>query len=179
VEDDSLYQTEDETASVMSSQIQNVNIIEPSSIYSSRAASPPAVQRRRPQNKISLNRNDNEIVGEITTKLIEEGITPTADKINEIASKDYQIQQKVVTEQKLSSQETVVHQQQNQVVQTPVSIGIPQAPAQHAFVLPSTHLQHKLEKKVSHVQFNILIFWKHCFLRLCCILSHEPTKPNR
>lgn len=152
VEDDSLYQTEDETASVMSSQIQNVNIIEPSSIYSSRAASPPAGPnqsqhaisssqpiRRRPQNKISLNRNDNEIVGEITTKLIEEGITPTADKINEIASKDYQIQQKVVTDQKHSSQETVVQQQQNQVVQTPLSIGIPQPP-QQAYVLPSTHL---------------------------------------
>ena len=71
------------------------------------------------------------------TKLIEEGITPTADKINEIASKDYRIAQKVVTETKLSSQETVIP---NQIIQTPVSIGIPQAP-QQAFVLPSTHLQ--------------------------------------
>jgi len=97
VEDDSLYQTEDETASILS-QV-NVNIIEPSSNFStrpnSRLASPPN-GRRRPKMPVNIPQNETEIVGEITQKLLNEGITPTANNINQIANKDYNIQENLV-----------------------------------------------------------------------------------
>lgn len=71
VEDDSVYQTEDETASVMSAV--NVNIMEPSSNFSSRPnsrlASPPN-GRRRPKMPVNIPQNETEIVGEITARFI-------------------------------------------------------------------------------------------------------------
>merc|ERR1712066_381546 len=72
VEDDSVYQTEDETASVLSAAV-NVNIMEPSSNFSSRPnsrlASPPN-GRRRPKIPVNIPQNETEIVGEITQKLL-------------------------------------------------------------------------------------------------------------
>ena len=70
-EDDSVYQTEDDTNSVLS-QI-NVNIMEPSSNFStrpnSRLASPPN-GRRRPKMPVNIPQNETEIVGEITVRFI-------------------------------------------------------------------------------------------------------------
>merc|ERR1712038_377152 len=109
VEDDSVYQTEDETACVLSAAV-NVNIMEPSSNFSSRPnsrlASPPN-GRRRPKIPVNIPQNETEIVGEITQKLLNEGITPTANNINQIANKDYNIQENLV-EMKKESQETVI-----------------------------------------------------------------------
>jgi len=159
VEDDSVYQTEDETASVLSATGgNNVNIMEPSSNFSSRPASrlaSPANVRRRP--KQGVNIPQNEIVGEITQKLLNEGITPTADKINEIAGRNYNMKNIVVQESsssgKRESQETLINQTQNTannnlsppisdlIVQTPISVGVPSL-AQPAFVIPATHIPY-------------------------------------
>lgn len=165
VEDDSVYQTEDETASVLSAV--NVNILEPSSNFSSRPASRASgrVGRNKPKTGIKV---PTEIVGEITTKLLNDGITPTADKINEIANEKYNVKNKIVSQEsstgKRSSQETVINQinqsttqinqsnpanqlsalqnpVQNLIFQTPISIGVPSLPQQN-FFLPPTHIPY-------------------------------------
>merc|ERR1712038_459077 len=135
VEDDSVYQTEDETASVLS-VANNVNIMEPSSNFSSRPnsrmATPPN-GRRRPKMPVNIPQNETEIVGEITQKLLNEGITPTANTINQIASKDYNITANIVElkGEKRESQETLVvtgstpNISNNHIIQTPISVGVP------------------------------------------------------
>lgn len=152
VEDDSVYQTEDETASVLSAV--NVNIMDPShSNFSSRPASrlaSPGNGRRMKPKQISIPQNETEIVGEITQKLINDGITPTADKINEIATKNYNVKNTVVQESssgKRESQETVINtavqtiQGPNLIMQTPISVGVPSL-IQPSFVIPSSHIPY-------------------------------------
>jgi len=153
LEDDSVYQTEDETASIVSAV--NVNIMEPSSNSSSRPASrmvsPPNV-RRKPKQGVSIPQN--EIVGEITQKLLNDGITPTANKINEIATRNYNMNN-IVQENcgsgKRESLETVINQNQNSdqnsmqhnmIVQTPISVGVPSLYQHNSFVIPATHIPY-------------------------------------
>lgn len=169
LEDDSVYQTEDETASVLSAV--NVNIMEPSSNSSSRPASrlaSPPNGRRKPKQGVRIPQN--EIVGEITQKLLNDGITPTANKINEIATKNYNMDN-IVQENfgsgKKESLETVINQNhnsinhqnsiqhsmqhsmqnsmqnstQNMIVQTPISVGVPSF-YQNNYVIPATHIPY-------------------------------------
>jgi hypothetical protein len=151
LEDDSVYQTEDDTASVLSAV--NVNIMEPSSASSSRPASrlaSPPNARRKPKQGVSIPQN--EIVGEITQKLLNDGITPTANKINEIATRNYNMNN-IVQEHsgsgKRESLETVINQtqnpnqnsMQNMIVQTPISVGVPSL-YQNSFVIPATHIPY-------------------------------------
>merc|ERR1711988_192580 len=88
--------------------------MEPSSNFSTRPngrlASPPN-GRRRPKMPLNIPQNETEIVGEITQKLLNEGITPTANNINQIASKDYNITENLVelkNSEKRESQETLI-----------------------------------------------------------------------
>jgi len=151
LEDDSVYQTEDDTASVLSAV--NVNIMEPSSASSSRPASrlaSPPNARRKPKQGVSIPQN--EIVGEITQKLLNDGITPTANKINEIATRNYNMNN-IVQEHsgngKRESLDTVINQtqnpnqnsMQNMIVQTPISVGVPSL-YQNSFVIPATHIPY-------------------------------------
>jgi hypothetical protein len=151
VEDDSVYQTEDETASVLSAV--NVNIMEPSSNFStrpnSRLASPPN-GRKRPKMPVNIPQNETEIVGEITQKLLNEGITPTANNINQIANQDYNITENLVelkNSEKRESQETLITGNSNQniinnhIIQTPISVGIPNL-SHDSFVIPSASLPY-------------------------------------
>jgi hypothetical protein len=91
-------------------------------------------------------------------KLLNEGITPTADKINEIATRNYNMKQQVVVQEsssnnnngKRESLETVINQTQsiqnqnpipNLIVHTPISVGVPSL-TQQPFILPSTHIPY-------------------------------------
>merc|ERR1711972_1212073 len=168
-EDDSVYQTEDDTNSVLS-QI-NVNIMEPSSNFSprpnSRLASPPN-GRRRPKMPVNIPQNETEIVGEITQKLLNEGITPTANNINQIANKDYNITENLVelkNSEKRESQETLITGNQtqniinNHIVQTPISVGIPNL-SHDSFVIPSASLQVVLKNRTHHILNQNSIFFE-------------------
>lgn len=102
-------------------------------------------------------------------KLLNDGITPTANKINEIATKNYNMNN-IVQENfgsgKKESLETVINQNQNSInhqnsiqhsmqhsmqnstqnstqnmiVQTPISVGVPSF-YQNNYVIPATHIQ--------------------------------------
>jgi hypothetical protein len=101
LEDDSQYQTEDDSASIASRRETNVNVIEPpSSMYSTRASTPSQRHQNRSRMVSKINVPENTIiVGEITQKLIDDGITPTADKINELAAEKYAVEGAIVGEQ--------------------------------------------------------------------------------
>jgi len=185
VEDDSVYQTEDETNSVISAR---VNIMEPSSNFStrpnSRLASPPN-GRRRPKMPVNIPQNETEIVGEITQKLLNEGITPTANNINQIANKDYNITENLV-EMKKESQETVVTAVpssssssqniiNNHIIQTPISVGVPSL-SHDSFVIPAANLQVVLKKMNLKIEIFHFIFER--FQNYFLILHPKSTSPN-
>jgi len=86
-------------------------------------------------------------------KLLNDGITPTANKINEIATKNYNMKN-IVQEKsgdgKRESLETIINQnqepnknsvQQHMIVQTPISVGVPTF-YQNSFVIPATHVPY-------------------------------------
>merc|ERR1712038_2038043 len=139
--------------SVLSAAV-NVNIMEPSSNFSSRPnsrlASPPN-GRRRPKIPVNIPQNETEIVGEITQKLLNEGITPTANNINQIANKDYNITENLVemkNSEKRESQETLITGPptsqniiSNQIIQTPISVGVPSLSYDN-FVIPAANLPY-------------------------------------
>jgi hypothetical protein len=101
---------------------------------------------------VNIPQNETEIVGEITQKLLNEGITPTANNINQIANKDYNIQENLV-EMKKESQETVITAVptssssssqniiNNHIMHTPISVGVPSLP-HNSFVIPAASLPY-------------------------------------
>lgn len=105
-------------------------------------------------------------------KLLNDGITPTANKINEIATKNYNMNN-IVQENfgsgKKESLETVINQNQNSIqhsmqhsmqnstqnmiVQTPISVGVPSF-YQNNYVIPATHIQKILKKLKTNLFSN-------------------------
>jgi len=147
LEDDSQYQTEDDSASIASRRETNVNVIEPpSSMYSTRASTPSQRHQNRSRMVSKINVPENTIiVGEITQKLIDDGITPTADKINELAAEKYAVEGAIVGEQVssapvLQKQESVRTQIQNARAQVDA---IAQPVVQHIQV-PVSAIPHTL-----------------------------------
>jgi hypothetical protein len=147
LEDDSQYQTEDDSASIASRRETNVNVIEPpSSMYSTRASTPSQRHQNRSRMVSKINVPENTIiVGEITQKLIDDGITPTADKINELAAEKYAVEGAIVGEQVSSApvfqrQESVRSQIQHARAQVEAQQQIV-LPQQTPVVVPQQHIQ--------------------------------------
>jgi hypothetical protein len=120
LEDDSQYQTEDDSVSVISRSASQVNVIEASSMYSSRAPTPSQRRNRQGENSNNNNRmnpgklnvpENTIIVGEVTQQLIEDGITPTAEKINALASERYNVEAICETKQPSFSKQLSVRSQ--------------------------------------------------------------------